>query len=357
MSTTSLDTMSRRDFLRNSPKYAGALVVGAATLPGALAAGSVEKHLILEYTDNGPFTECQPIEVRISDNLSVTFLPLEHSHSDFGYDFESVDLAKATLTSLLEKPNSELWLEALPWEMEQMADFLPPEISSTIERILPFNRRLIEYSNKVLQIAKDAKRQVGGNLEVVCPEIVGGSPLFFLAMDKPPFGGLWITYMLALNVLVRKGFKQASEVGLALTENKIDRRTLLSLGLRSTLLGLLAPPVIMSLAHMYQIFTQRPRQNHATEDSIRECWQAFSLLEYGKILASNDAQHHIVYISTPPHVEAILDRLRNQEELAREMKVYFAMFPDEIFEQGNRRYKYIETTDSWTRMDSSSGIS
>ncbi|HNQ17319.1 MAG TPA: twin-arginine translocation signal domain-containing protein [Candidatus Woesebacteria bacterium] len=357
MNTTTPGEMTRREFLKQSPTYLGAAVVGAATLPGALVAGIMENNLMLDYVDNGPIAEGQPIEVIISDNLTVTFLPLEHSHSDLGYQFESVDLAKDTLTSLLQMPQSELWLEALPWEMEQMADFLPPEVATTIERIIPFNRRLIEYSNKVLQIAKDAKKRVGDDLEVVCPEIVGGSPLFFLAIDKPPFGGLWIAYMVAMNVLVRKGFKQASEVSLALTETNINRRTLLSLGLRSTLLGLLTPSVMMSLAHMYQIFTQRPRQNHATEDSIRECWQAFSLLEHEKVLASNDAKRHIVYISTPPHVEAILDRLRNQEELMREMKVYFAMFPDEIFEQGNRRYKYIDTTDSWTMMDSNSGIS
>ncbi|HNS65567.1 MAG TPA: twin-arginine translocation signal domain-containing protein, partial [Candidatus Woesebacteria bacterium] len=66
MNTTTPGEMTRREFLKQSPTYLGAAVVGAATLPGALVAGIMENNLMLDYVDNGPIAEGQPIEVIIS---------------------------------------------------------------------------------------------------------------------------------------------------------------------------------------------------------------------------------------------------------------------------------------------------
>jgi hypothetical protein len=317
---------------------AGALVAAGGITWGTY--NQIDNRLSLEYKKSPiKVKEGSPFSLNFSPKLEVQFLPLEHlPHNKNLKKFGNV-----IQQTLLQDGIDEVWMESYPEEMRNLTKGIPPGLRTLVDVGMFFTQRdrLINFFGQIEDVVS-ARPNLGRKpVDIVCPDIVGGSPLVALISAKPVVSLHFWSYILAAGAVFP--MLDVLENSTEYVADPIDRRDFVTnagkLALSPAALGTIASYEKTNLHHQAQIHTNRPK-NYVTDDTFRESWLLWTLRKYSENLEQDPSQEKkkIVFIHTPPHIEAMMKRLTNPDEHKREMKMYFNITPPQIWREGIRKY-------------------
>lgn len=343
--------MDRRQFFK-AISGGGAVLL----LEGLIGGGSfslVDKKLTLKYPESPVIVEEGKVfEQTFGNKLKVKFLPLEHSRNKGkNVSWETLRVYEETIRqAIFDESVGEVWLEAYPKEMKNLSSFLPEgPLRGILDLALLSTHRqnLIEFFGEIERIIHERNKVGKKPVDIVCPDIVGGSPLVSLVSQKM-IGLHMYLYILGLSLsgfMIKKDITFPKQVvKFSLGDQVVGRRKLLREGslavLASLGLALTALEAKSTLKHAWQMSNNQPT-DYVTEDTVREAWLLWVLIEYGKRLDSdpNTPEKNILFIHTPPHIKAMMKRVADPIKFQGEMSLYFKSTPREIWERGVRRYR------------------
>jgi hypothetical protein len=321
--------------------------VAITTVPAVIVGKTVNEALTLNYEDTTrPIEEGQLYVYNAGEKLSVTFLPLEHTTTKSRYRERNLEVFAPSISHAIFDPNlDEVWLEARKSELDNITSKYP----SIFRRIGEFAKSLTIADNAALMYGYleemiNTRPEKGLKpVDLLCADIVGGSPWFVLLSNKMGGG---ISTLFGINSFAAyDSFKgQLNFIRKYLTTEHVSRREFLKILGRAGIMGIYLPQVLSFYHHHRQMETNTATTRYVTEDTFREGWLAWEIQEYARLLSKTPDidKKNILVINTPPHIQGVVQRLLKPVEHQEEMRVYFNTTPSEIWEQGIRRYEYQE---------------
>lgn len=358
----SASKLTRRKFLKALAFGTGSLA--AQGIVGTEAFSKINEILTLNYQPlmEKP-EEGKLVEYSFGPKLKVKFLPLEHtsSETDSGIYLhpggqETLDKYGDAIKNIVQSDGiDEVWVDAYPEELKHIADTLPPGLKDIAETKSAFEQKqpLIEFYQQIKDWVEERKNMGKTRIDIVCPDIIGGSPWALAISQRRPGPQLLIGVASLIGTglfLAKANFDLSDVMKSYIHKGKLNRRdflkTTLAVILSDVAFSSIAIPLRASIEkHGEQVINNSPVQNYVTEDTVRESWLVYALQSYNKFLGDDPKAlpKTILFLHTPPHIEAMLMRLANPSEFQREINLYFSALPPEIWHNGVRRYSPDDT--------------